>query len=59
MQRDAIRVEEELLESVDAIQTERFLNAIGQIWIVEADIESKGFGSQCHCTADATESDDA
>lgn len=45
MQWNAVRVEEELLKSVDTIETEGFLNAIGQIWIVEADIEAEGFGS--------------
>lgn len=59
MQWNAVRMEEELLKSVDAIEAEWFLDTVGQIWIVEADVETEGFGSQRHRTTNPTESYDA
>lgn len=54
VQRDAVRLEEEVLQRVDALQPERLLDAVRQVRVVEDDVETERLGAESHCGADAT-----
>ena len=42
------------LQSVDAFQTERLFDAVGQVRVVEYDNEAEGLGSKRHRATDPT-----
>ena len=45
---DAVRLEEQVLQRVDALEAQALLNPIGQVGVVEDHVEPKGFRSQSH-----------
>lgn len=59
MQGHAIGLEQQVLQCVNAGQSQRTVNAIRQIRIVKHYIQAKCFGAQCNCATDASEANQA
>ena len=54
VQRDAVRLEEQVLQRVDALQPERLLDAVRQVRVVEDDVEAERLRPQGNRGTDAT-----
>lgn len=59
MERDAVRLEEQVLQGVHPRQPQALLDAVGQVGVVEDDVEAEGLRPQGHRRADPAEADDA
>ena len=51
---DAVRLEEQVLQRVDALQPERLLDAVRQVRVVEDDVEAERLRPQGNRRTDAT-----
>ena len=51
---DAVRLEEQVLQRVDALQPERLLDAVRQVRVVEDDVEAERLRPQGDRRTDAT-----
>lgn len=59
VQRDAVGLKEQVLQSVYPRQPQALLDAVGQVGIVEDDVEAEGLRPQGHRRTDPAEPDDA
>ena len=57
MQANHQRLSQKFVECFHTANTSRLVYAVGQIWIVENHVESKGFGTQGGCGTDTAQTD--
>ena len=54
VQRDAVGLEEQVLQRVDALEAERLLDPVRQVRVIKYDVEPEGLRPQSHRRTDAT-----
>jgi len=59
MQWDAVGLEKQVLQRVDASEAQRLVDAVGQVGIVEDDVEAERLCPQGHGASNAAQSDQA
>lgn len=59
MQGDTVRLEQQILQCVHSRQAQRPIDAVGQVGIVEDDVQAERFCTQCDSTPDASQANQA